>query len=208
LWPAECRAPGCSVASTVLCLFVALCFEPLGAAAQTRCEAAAGTIVSAEGEVSVLGPAGASIQTVAAGRVTRLCPGELVVVGPSSRAALRLEDTGQVIRLDQGTTLRVLPPRQRGRPLLDLSRGIINLFSPGNRPLDVQTPYVTAGVEGTEFFVLVNPSQKVAEIGVIDGRVSAENPQGRLSLGPGEAAVAQPGVPPRRIEIEPRDQVR
>ncbi len=168
----------------------------------------AGSIVSAEGEISLLGPAGGPIQAIASGAETQLCPGETVLVGPRSRAAIRLEETGQVIRLDQGTTLRVLPPRQRGRPLLDLPRGIIDLFSPGNRPLDVQTPYVTAGVEGTEFFVLVNPSQKVAEIGVIDGRVRAENAQGQLSLGPGEAAVAQPGVPPRRIEIQPRDQVR
>ncbi|HEX3410086.1 MAG TPA: FecR family protein, partial [Stellaceae bacterium] len=113
-----------------------------------------------------------------------------------------------MIRLDQGTTLRVLQPRRPGRPLLDLSRGIIQLFSPGNRPLDVETPYVTAGVEGTEFFVLVDAARRLAEIGVIDGRVGVENAQGRLSLAPGEAAIAQPGQPPHRIEIRPRDQVR
>ncbi len=148
------------------------------------------------------------MQPVAAGADNGLCPGETVLVGPRSRAAVRLQDTGQVIRLDQGTTLRVLPPRQPGHPLLDLSRGIIQLFSPGGQPLDVQTPYVTAGVEGTEFFVLVNPTRKIAEIGVIQGRVGVENPQGRLTLAAGEAAAAQPGLAPRRIEIRPRDQVR
>jgi predicted Zn-dependent protease len=188
-------------------LLVGLCIGPLSASAQIRCEVAAGSIVSAEGEISLVGAAG-SIKTVAAGADTRLCPGETVLVGPRSRAALRLEDTGQVIRLDQGTTLRVLQPRQPGRPLLDLSRGIIQLFSPGNRPLDVETPYVTAGVEGTEFFVLVDASRRLAEVGVIDGRVGVENAQGRLSLATGEAAIAQPGQPPRRIEIRPRDQVR
>jgi Flp pilus assembly protein TadD len=203
-WPAGVRAGKIAV----FCLLVGFCFQPVVGSAQTGCEVATATIVSAEGEISVTSPEGGSLQAVAARAETRLCPGQTVLVGPRSRAAIRLEETGQVIRLDQGTALRVLPPRQRGRPLLDLSRGIINLFSPGNRPLDVQTPYVTAGVEGTEFFVLVNPSQKVAEIGVIDGRVSAENAQGRLSLGPGEAAIAQPGLPPRRIEIQPRNQVR
>jgi predicted Zn-dependent protease len=188
-------------------LLVWLCFEPLHATAQTRCEVAAGSIVSAEGEISLLGAAG-SIQLVAAGADTRLCPGETVLVGPRSRAALRLEDTGQVIRLDQGTTLRVLQPRQPGRPLLDLSRGIIELFSPGNRPLDIETPYVTAGVYGTEFFVLVDPARRLAEVGVIDGQVRVENAQGRLSLSAGETAIARPGQPPRRIEIRPRDQVR
>ena len=116
-----------------------------------------------------------------------------MLVGLRSRAAVRLEDTGQVIRLDQGTTLRVLPPRQPGRPLLDLSRGIIDLFSPAGRPLDVQTPYVTAGVEGTEFFVVVNPARKVTEVGVIEGQVGLENAQGRISLSAGEAAAAQAG---------------
>src|SRR5262249_57353900 len=109
-------------------------------------------------------------------------------------AAVRLEDTGQVIRLGQGMTLRVLPPRQPGRPWLDLSRGIIQLFSPGGRPLDVQTPYVTAGVEGTEFFVLVDPTRKIAEVGVISGQVGLENRQGRLSLAAGEAGGTPPGA--------------
>ena len=62
--------------------------------------------------------------------------------------------------------------------------------------------------KGRNFFVLVDPSRKVAEVGVIDGQVGLENAQGRLSLAAGEAAVAQPGVAPRRIEIRPRDQVR
>ena len=136
-WPARGRARKIAV----FCLLVGFCFQPVVASAQTRCEVAIGTIVSAEGEISVTGPEGGSLQPVAARAETRLCPGQTVLVGLRSRAAVRLEETGQVIRLDQGTTLRVLAPRQRGRPLLDLSRGIINLFSPGNRPLDVQTPY-------------------------------------------------------------------
>src|SRR4051812_1402519 len=106
---------------------IGVLFHPLSAAAQTPCEVAAGSIVSAEGEISILGRAGGLLQPVAAGAEARLCPGEFVVVGPRSRAALRLEGTGQVIRLDQGTTLRVLPARRPGRPLLDLPRGIIQL---------------------------------------------------------------------------------
>jgi Flp pilus assembly protein TadD len=189
-------------------LLIGVGFWPLGAAGQIRCEVAAGKIVSAEGEISIGGPAGGLVQSVAAGAEIGLCPGDMVFVGPRSRAALRLEDTGQVIRLGQGTTLRVLPPRRPRRPLLDLSRGIIDLFSPAGRPLDVQTPYVTAGVEGTEFFVLVDPTRKIAEVGVIAGRVGLENRQGRLTLAAGEAAAAQPGLAPRRIDIRPRDQVQ
>jgi Flp pilus assembly protein TadD len=192
----------------LLVLLIALVFQPYTARGQTRCKIVAARIVSAEGEVSITGPAGESVQPVSAGESRDVCSGQTVLVGLRSRAAVRLEDTGQVIRLDQGTTLRVLPPREPGRPLLDLPRGIINLFSAPGRALDVQTPYVTAGVEGTEFFVVVDPSRKVAEVGVIEGRVGLENSQGRLSLGAGEAAAAQAGLAPRRIEITPRDQVR
>jgi Flp pilus assembly protein TadD len=189
-------------------LLIAVAFQPYAARGQTRCEIVAARIVSAEGDVSIIGPAEGSVQRVSTGESSDVCSGQTVLIGLRSRAAVRLEDTGQVIRLDQGTTLRVLPPRQPGRPLLDLSRGVINLFSAPARPLDVQTPYVTAGVEGTEFFVVVDPSRKVAEVGVIEGRVGLENAQGRLSLGAGEAAAAQAGLAPRRIEITPRDQIR
>ena len=208
-WWLVMRTPsGCAGRSVFFGLIICVCLRPLGAAGQTRCEVSAGSLVSVEGEVSILQTPGGAIAAISAGANTRLCPGESVVVGPRSRAALRLQDTGQVIRLDQNTTLRVLRPRQPGRPLLDLPRGIIELFSPSSRPLDVETPYVTAGVEGTEFYVRVDVSLKIAEVGVIAGRVGVENPQGRLSLAAGEAAVARSGLAPRRIEIHPRDQVR
>jgi tetratricopeptide (TPR) repeat protein len=206
-WPAK-HSLGRADRAVFFALLIGIVFRALDATGQTRCDIPAGRIVSVEGELSVIGSLAGSPRPIAAGAEMRLCPGDTVLVGPRSRAALRLEDTGQVIRLDQGTTLRVLPPRRPGRPLLDLPRGIIELFSPAARPLDVQTPYVTAGVEGTEFFVAVNPARKIAEIGVIEGRVAVENAQGRLSLGAGEAAAAQPGMAPRRIEIRPLDQVR
>ena len=207
-WWAAKRCAGRAVSFALLIVLVALLFQPSTTLGQPRCEMVAARIVSAEGDVSIIGPVRGSVQPVSAGELSEVCSGETVLVGPRSRAAVRLEETGQVIRLDQGTTLRVLPPRQSGRPLLDLSRGIIDLFSPADRPLDVQTPYVTAGVEGTEFFVVVNPSHKVTEVGVIEGRVGLENAQGRLSLTAGEAAAAPAGSAPRRIEITPRDQVR
>lgn len=166
----------------LLRIIFAICvtFHPLGAAGQVRCDAAAASLVSVEGEVTIRSQRNSPIETIAAGTDTRLCPGEFVLVGPRSRATIRLEGTGQVIRLDQGTTLRVLAPRRPGRPLIDLPSGIIELFSPGNRPLDVETPYVTAGVFGTEFFVLVDTMRRFAEVGVITGQVQVENPQGRL----------------------------
>ena len=185
-WWAAKRCAG-RAASFALLLILAL--NPLAAAGQTRCETAAARIVSAEGDVSIIGPVRGAVQPVSAGELSEVCSGETVLVGPRSRAAVRLEDTGQVIRLDQGTTLRVLPPRQPGRPLLDLSRGIIDLFSPAGRPLDVQTPYVTAGVEGTEFFVVVNPLAKLPRSASLKARwaskmrkAGSRSPQARRQL--------------------------
>src|SRR5438445_663215 len=61
---------------------------------------------------------------------------------------------------------------------------------------------------GTAVSLVDATAGSLAEVGVIDGRVRVENAQGGLSLSAGEAAIARPGQPPQRIEINPRDQVR
>ena len=55
-------------------LLIGVGFQPLGAAGQVRCEIAAGRIVSAEGEISIGGPAAGLVQPVAAGAEIGLCP--------------------------------------------------------------------------------------------------------------------------------------
>src|SRR2546423_14535301 len=91
----------------IFVLLICVLFHPSDAAGQIRCQIPVGNLVSVEGEVSV---AAAAVISVAAALDTRVCPGDFVVVGPRSRAAICLEDTGQGIRLDPGSTLRVLPP--------------------------------------------------------------------------------------------------
>jgi len=62
--------------TAVFWLLVVFCFLSLDAAAQTRCEVAAGSIVSAEGEIQSSVRRVVLVQSVAARTETRLCPGE------------------------------------------------------------------------------------------------------------------------------------
>jgi tetratricopeptide (TPR) repeat protein len=201
---------GWARASKVACfgLLAFIAFHPVGAAGQTRCDGAVATIVAAEGEVSV-GTEHRLANFVGNAGDSSLCPGESIFVGHHSRAAIRLENTGQIIRLDQGTTVTIMPPGPQGRPLLELANGWLQLLSPGGEPLDVKTPYVTAGVEGTEFFVAVDRARQIARVGVIEGRVVVEAAdRTRLILDAGGAAQAGAHEKLHTIPIAPRDQVR
>jgi tetratricopeptide (TPR) repeat protein len=187
-------------------LFVLLIFvQPTVAFAQTRCDGAA-KIISAEGEVTVTTAARLAMTASNAADFI-VCPGETIRTGLRSRAAVRLEKSGQIIRLDQGTELRILSNREHDRPLLNLERGLLQLFSPGGEPLDVETPFVTAGVEGTEFFVL--NAGGVVEVGVGEGTVRVRHRLGELVLASREATWATRDQPPtQKIPINPSDQVR
>jgi tetratricopeptide (TPR) repeat protein len=88
--------------------------------------------------------------------------------------------------------------------LVDLLLGAVYLFSRQPRALAVETPFVNAGVEGTEFLVRVADDR--ALILVFDGRVLARNPDGELLLASGDAGLARPGEPPRpELVARPRD---
>ena len=138
---------------------------------------------------------------------TFLCPGDSIRVGQRSRAALLLLDTGAVVRIDQLTTLQILEAPQEGRSLIDLLRGIVHFFSRLPRSLEVRTPFVSAGVEGTEFVVAVESDRTL--VSVFEGLVRLTNPQGSLVLGSNESGIALAGQPPQlRVVARPRDAVQ
>jgi tetratricopeptide (TPR) repeat protein len=189
-----------------LALFILpLLLEPALASGQPPCETAA-EIVSAEGDVAVV-MADNRVMPVSSAPEVFLCPGATIRTGPRSRAAIRLVKSGQIIRIDQSTELRIFPRGEQDRPLLNLGHGLLQLFSPGAAPLDVMTPFVTAGVEGTEFFVLSTGS--LVEVGVGEGEVRVRHRRGELLLMSGEATWATRDQPPtQKIPINPKDQVR
>ena len=156
-------------------------------------------VVSTQGRVA--------LNQNAAGRGDLLCPGDIVQVGPFSRAALIMLATETTVRIDQESVLRLPRPAQREQSLLDLIKGALYLFSREPPALDVYTPYVNAAVEGTEF--LVRAAEDRSFITVFEGRILASNAQGQVRIGSNQTAVAGAGEAPRLIEtVRPEDAVQ
>lgn len=176
---------------------------PTVAVAADGCANAVGQVVSAEGRVEVLRAAGEEWHLAWLGEP--VCAGDRVRAGSRSRAAVSLGDNG-VIRVDANSNVRIV--RARGeQSLLDLVRGAVQFFSRQPISLEVTTPYLNAGVRGTEFLVRVDSDSTL--VAVYEGVVQTTNAAGELSVSSGEAAVARAGEAPSGVVlVEPRDAVQ
>lgn len=134
-----------------------------------------------------------------------LCPGDSVRVRQHSRAALRLGNE-TLLRLDQKTALTLGAPED-GKTLLEMLSGALHALTRTPRPFGVRTPFLNAGIDGTEFAIGIDPDR--TRLVVYEGRVSAGNEHGRITLGDHEAAVAARGEAPRpEGRIQPTDAVQ
>ena len=213
--PVGLREHAPRAAAAALFLLVALSGAAL--AQEPACREPAGRLVSVQGTVEVR-RALTTVSAAAATRDTPVCPGDVIEVGDRSRAALLLAGAETVIRLDQNTTLQLPAEAERDRGTLDLLRGILYFLTRTPRALTVRTPFINAGVEGTEFLIRVDGGS--AFLSVFEGRVAARNavatlavPSGRQAFGlrDGTLAIATPeNVPPlyRRYVLSPRDAVQ
>ena len=118
-----------------------------------------------------------------------------------SRAMVQLAELGRV-RLDELTTLEILPPRSPGsKGTLDLKSGAIYFFTRDRpREFDIQTPQALAASRGTEFLVSLEPNGREVFL-VYDGEVELSNPLGRVLVNKGEQGVVEPGQPPRKTAV-------
>jgi len=167
------------------------------------CEPAAASVISLQGDVEVSGHDRAHWRDLQLNQV--LCAGQQVRLMAKSRAVLKLPNE-TLVHLDEGSvfTLRAIEPDKPA--WLDLLRGALHIISRVPRALNIRTPFVNAGIEGTEFALRVNPAQ--AELWVYEGRVRFSNTLGQLLIASGEAAAATPGrAPERRIVVKPRQAV-
>lgn len=167
------------------------------------CENWVARLVSVEGRVDVRTGDQVGWRPVTDGEL--YCGGERLRVAANARATVELfNDT--VLRLDQKTLL-LMPEREVEHDFwVRLRKGALHLISRVKRGLEIRTPYVNAGLEGTEFVVRVLDEESV--VAVIEGTVSVSNPQGRLLLADGQAASARSGQPPvMRLDIRPSDAV-
>ncbi|MGZ8478508.1 MAG: tetratricopeptide repeat protein, partial [Candidatus Binatia bacterium] len=134
------------------------------------------------------------------------CAGDRVQVGERSRADIALVNR-PIIRLEQNTTITLAGLREERRSVIQLLRGALYFFSRLSGHLEVSTPFVNAGVEGTEGLVKVESDSTL--ITIFEGQVLASNPAGSLILTSGQSAIARQGSAPVLTTIvRPRDAVQ
>jgi tetratricopeptide (TPR) repeat protein len=132
--------------------------------------------------------------------------GDTLRVLDKSRADVALLDQS-VFRLNANTTITFKGATEERTGLLELLRGAAHFFSRGPRSLEVRTPFATAGIRGTEFFISVEADQTF--LSIFEGTVVAANEAGSLMLTSGQSAVAEAGIAPvLRIVARPRDAVQ
>lgn len=191
-------------AFALLAIFAGIAGDAARAAAP--CEPLFGHLVSIDGTVQLQRSGEAAFRPATLN--APLCREDTVRVGQRSRAAISLVNDA-VLRLDQNTTLKLLSVsvEEDERSLFDLVLGAIQSFSRRPRRLAINTPYLNATIEGTEFALRVRPDS--SEVTVIEGTVVAANDDGRVEISAGEAAQARPNeAPVKRIVARPQDAVQ
>jgi len=134
------------------------------------------------------------------------CAGDTIRVLNNSRAELSLVNQ-PVLRLDQNSTITLGGVKEERTFLVDMIQGAAHFFSRAPRSISVNTAFVNAGVEGTEFLVEVRSDETF--ISVFEGKVLASNDAGSLGIGSGQSAAAKAGqAPVARVVASPRDAVR
>src|SRR3569623_535915 len=167
----------------------------------SRCAEPIAPLALFEGRADITGKDADGWSPVSANEA--FCPGDLFRGGAASRAAVLLANH-TVMRRDALTTVSFTGPRQADNLWVELLRGGGHFISRVPRRLTVSTPYVNAGVEGTEF--LVSADDGAATVSVFEGHVAATNPQGTLLLTSGQIATARSGAAPvLRVTLRPRD---
>ncbi|MCC6922513.1 MAG: TonB-dependent receptor [Nitrosomonas sp.] len=175
------------------------------ALAADACVVRAAQVVSVQGVVEVRRHRSTTWEPAAL--ETQLCAGDSLRVRTHSRAAIRLNNNS-VMRLDQRTTITI--PRSEENKitaLIDLIKGAVHIITRTPLPFKVRTPFLNAGVEGTEFSIEVETDH--ARVVIFEGRVSASNEHGSVMLTGHEAAVAyQHRAPLKEIIARPLDAVQ
>ena len=137
---------------------------------------------------------------------TGFCYGDMIRTRLYSRASLRLANQS-MLRLDQKTAVTLSEPKKDNPTLLDLVIGVIHVITRTPTPFNVRTPFVNAGIEGTEF--LVNVGQQETTLTLYEGKISASNSQGSLTLNHSGTAIATSNQAPQMTTlIHPVDAVQ
>jgi tetratricopeptide (TPR) repeat protein len=178
--------------------------------AAPECRSEIAKVVSIQGQVEIQ-HAGAN-DWQAAREDDIFCPGDKVRTAKWSRSTLVLNNQA-IVTLDQNTTL-IFPETELKREkasspwLLNLLQGASFFRSRETQRLNIQTPFINAVHEGTEF--LVSVSRQKTEISVFDGLVSGISNNGNIQITKGYKGIAAADRPPQleALKISPEDAVQ
>jgi len=190
----------------ILLLWGIVAQAPASAFAAEECAPVVGQLASIDGQVEVQRADDPRWQPGSLDQP--LCERDSIRTGPSSRAAIALINDA-VLRLDQETTVQLIEiaEGEEEASLLDLVLGAFQSFSRSPRVLAVNTPYLNATVEGTEFVIRAEANQSL--LTVFEGVVAAANPQGSVKVASGQSVAAEAGKPPTPYAVvRPRDAVQ
>jgi tetratricopeptide (TPR) repeat protein len=137
-----------------------------------------------------------------------LCAHDAVRTGSLSRAAVMLVNEA-VLRIDQNSTVYLtdVATDEQKPSLLDLTRGAFQSFSRRPHALEVNTPYLNAAVQGTEFVIRTESGETT--LTTFEGVVRASNKSGSTSVASGQSVSAGAGQAPRPfILVRPWDAVQ
>lgn len=113
--------------------------------------------------------------------------------GEDSRASARLGDSS-VLRIDELTTIEILPPKEAGgKATLDLKQGSSYFFSrEKSREVNFQTPAANGAIRGTEFLITVTPQHRTL-VAMLGGQFELSDGDNRVLLKKGEQGEAETG---------------
>ncbi len=175
--------------------------QPLSA---SECDTPVAQSVSVQGQVEVSAEGNPSWSPLK--QQQWLCAGDRIRVGANSRAGLVLNDD-TLLRLAENSSVRISAPSKEGNAWLDLLDGVAHFLSRVRHSFQVNTPYVNASIEGTEF--TVQTSADGTDVTVLEGQVRATNPHGEVVVNGGERALAPAGKAPQvEAVVDPLEAVQ
>lgn len=177
--------------------------DPVSATA-APCDPWAAKVASIQGDVQAKRSNQADWQTANLNEI--YCPGDQIRVGDNARAAIVLNNE-TLVRLDQNSAITLTEINRDGPSLLEMLEGIAHFISRVPRSLKINTPFVNAAIEGTEF--VVNIGKQQTEVTVFEGVVLAQNDLGEVRVTQNETALARAGTKPEKIlKVTPRNAVQ
>ena len=180
---------------------------PVYLEAASSCTEWVAKVVSVQGKVETQRLGIVNWKAIQQGDV--FCQGDKIRSEKNSRATLQLSNSS-LISVDQNTNLNFSVPKVEAASswLIELFKGSAFFRSRESQRLNINTPFINAVHEGTEFLVTVNSEQ--TEITVFDGQVAGTNQQGKIHIKKGYTGIAKKGEAPRvkALTIRPEDAVQ